>query len=269
MGDIQTISRLNFLRISKKILGTILGKTMVFFYSCYFIILAISLLVIFNMLINVWVLPNTPNIIKIPLFTIAALYLLNSSLKVLGNFMTLTSPILLLAPLCALYAFIDPEPLYLLPILKKEAISIWSGVLSSSFAMQGFLIFPILYPYIEGTNKEKLLTATYANLFVTVFYTFIVLACFVYFSPGEFVFLPEPFLFMIKTVSLIIVERVDLIFLAFWSIIVLSTLTILLYCATNGLGTIFDKSKTKLYSIITGSIVATLSLTSPYPFSTS
>ncbi|MCM2677420.1 GerAB/ArcD/ProY family transporter [Alkalicoccobacillus plakortidis] len=250
---------LTFYTYLKQVLGNIVGNFLILLYTFYFIFITITLLIFFNTLIGAWVLPNTPGIVKLILFIIPALYLLISPLKTIATFMTISSPFLLLAPICATFAFSDSEPLYLLPIFETDWIGIWKGALSSTFAMQGFLILPIIYPFVSGTSKEKLLTATYANIFVTIFYTFIVLACFIYFSPGQFNILPEPFLYMIKTISFTIFERVDLIFLACWSIIVLTTLTILLYASTTGLEIMFNKSKTKLFSIIIGSIVVILS----------
>ncbi|MCM2677478.1 GerAB/ArcD/ProY family transporter [Alkalicoccobacillus plakortidis] len=251
---------LTFYEFQKHILGNKIGKSVIFLYSLYFIVITITLLVFFKTLIDAWVLPHTPDVVKLILFTIPALYLLNSPIKIIASFMTITAPILFLAPICAAFAFSDSEPLYLLPLLETEWGGIWKGALSSSFAMQGFLILPIIYPFVSGTSKEKLLTATYANIFVTTFYTFIVVSCYIYFSPGQFEVLPEPFLYMIKTISFTLFERVDLIFLAFWSIIVLSTLTILLYSASTGLEIIFNRSNTRLFSILIGCIVISLSM---------
>src|SRR5690606_41159333 len=44
-------------------------------------------------------------------------------------------------------------------------------------SFQGYELLMVLYPFVQADRKGVLKAATIANLFVTFFYTFIVLAC--------------------------------------------------------------------------------------------
>ncbi|MCM2677162.1 GerAB/ArcD/ProY family transporter [Alkalicoccobacillus plakortidis] len=249
-----------FYEMLESLLGKTLGKIISILYIAYYLAVAAFVLLVFNFLISVWVLNKTPDIIAIPLFVVACLYLLNSNIQVIARFMTIIGPIMLLIPLLATYAFFDSEPLYLLPILTSTWMEIGKGVFTASLSMQGFLIVTILYPLVKGSNKEKLVAATYANVLVTAIYTFTVVASFVYFSPGQFEILPEPLLYMIKTISLVLIERIDLIFLAIWSIVVLATLVSYLYMASSGMTTVFNHKKPLWFNIFSGAIISVLAL---------
>ncbi|MEK4563587.1 endospore germination permease [Alkalihalobacillus sp. FSL R5-0424] len=233
---------MTFFELLEALLGKYVGKCLSVLYITYFLSLTTIVLIFFNFLISVWVLNKTPDIVKIPLFVFGCFYLLHSDLRVIARFLTIVGPVVLLVPFLACYAFFDSEPLYLLPVFSSNFLDISQGVLTGSLAMQGFLILSILYPYIEGSDKEKLLSATYANIMVTATYTFTIIASFVYFSPGQFLILPEPLLYMVKTISLVVIERIDLIFIAFWSVTVLATIVGYLYIISTGMATVFQKS---------------------------
>ncbi|MDQ0207758.1 GerAB/ArcD/ProY family transporter [Alkalicoccobacillus murimartini] len=249
-----------FFGMLESLLGKTFGKILSILYIVYFLFIATIVLLVFNFLIHVWVLNKTPDIVAIPLFVIASLYLLCSDLRIIGRFMAIAGPIILLAPICATYAFFDSEPLYLLPILDSDWLGIGKGIWVSSMSMQGFLIISIVYPFIKGTKKEIFLASTYANIMVTAIYTFIVIASFVYFSPGQFRILPEPLLYMIKTISLVLIERIDLVFLAFWSVVVLATIVSYLYMASIGMTTVFNQPKRLWFSLLSGVIISVLAL---------
>ncbi|MBM0066613.1 GerAB/ArcD/ProY family transporter [Alkalicoccobacillus gibsonii] len=233
---------MTFFELLESLLGKYVGKFVSILYITYFLSLTTIILIFFNFLISVWVLSQTPDIVKIPLFVLGCFYLLHSDLRIIARFLTIIGPVVLLVPFLACYAFFDSEPLYLLPVFSSDTVDILKGVLTGSLAMQGFLILSILYPYIEGSDKEKLLSATYANIMVTAIYVFTIIAAFVYFSPGQFEILPEPLLYMVKTISLVLIERIDLIFLAFWSVTVLATIVGYLYIISTGMATVFQRS---------------------------
>lgn len=56
---------------------------------------------------------------------------------------------------------------------------------------------------------------TIANLCTTLFYLFITLICFMFFSPRELNIIPYPVVYLLKTLSFGIIERTDLLFLSF------------------------------------------------------
>ncbi|MGE7332040.1 GerAB/ArcD/ProY family transporter, partial [Bacillus thuringiensis] len=68
----------------------------------------------------------------------------------------------------------------------------------------------------------------------TCFYTFLTLACTLFFSPKEILLIPQPVLYLIKSFELSIIERPDIVFTSSWIIIVSSTIMAFLYAASKG-----------------------------------
>ncbi|WP_367576984.1 GerAB/ArcD/ProY family transporter [Shouchella clausii] len=62
--------------------------------------------------------------------------------------------------------------------------------------------------------------------------------------------MPEPFLYLIKSFSFPIVERIDLIFLCLWSVIVITTYGIYVYCGVIGTMTLFRSQRYHLYIVL-------------------
>ncbi|PAD47995.1 hypothetical protein CHI09_04845 [Shouchella clausii] len=81
-------------------------------------------------------------------------------------------------------------------------------------------------------------------------YLIVVVACYTSFSAGELKLLPEPFLYLIKSFSFPIVERIDLIFLCLWSVIVITTYGIYVYCGVIGTMTLFRSQRYHLYIVL-------------------
>ncbi|BBP92756.1 hypothetical protein BsIDN1_63740 [Bacillus safensis] len=52
---------------------------------------------------------------------------------------------------------------------------------------------------------------------------------FMFFSPAELDVIPNPVLYLLKTITFGVIERTDLIFLSFWVFVILATLSNYLY----------------------------------------
>lgn len=88
---------------------------------------------------------------------------------------------------------------------------------------------------------------TISNICTTLFYLFITLICFMFFSPIELDVIPNPVLYLLKTISFGIIERTDLIFLSFWVFVILATLSNYLYFCANGLASLLKTKEHKKY----------------------
>ncbi|HEU5138704.1 MAG TPA: GerAB/ArcD/ProY family transporter [Bacillales bacterium] len=221
--------------IAKRITGKWAGTLISLGYFGYFVLTGSLILILFSRTLNVWVLPKTPQWIIILLMVAAGVYIAKENLRVLARFYTFVSVLFVFLLFFMVFTLKDSNYLYLLPIGQSGVSGISQGVKAAFSSMAGFEILLVIYPYVQGSATQKLKAATYANLFVTLFYTFIILTCFMYFSPAEIALVPEPLLYMFKAFSFKIIERIDLIFLSIWVVAVTTSFMTYLYLASNGL----------------------------------
>lgn len=236
--------------ICEKVFGKWIGKVFIALLIVYFFILAGLVLKGFTQLIAIWILNKTPESVFMILFLGACLPMLFSSLKNIGRMLVLTAPIVLTIPVVAGYAFIYGDYLHLLPIGVTDMSGITKGLLASMFAINGFIVVSVVLPHVEGSPMQKFKVLSAAHWSVTFIYLIVLLTSFLTFSHGEMKLLPEPFLYMIKSFSLTIIERLDLIFLSFWSISIITTYVIFIYCGAIGMMRLFHTSRYRVVVLI-------------------
>lgn len=139
---------------------------------------------------------------------------------------------------------------YLMPFFQTDLSQFQLGLKDVVLSMNGFEMILIISPFMKGTIKERYKVMTISNICTTLFYLFITLICFMFFSPIELDIIPNPVLYLLKTVTFGIIERTDLIFLSFWVFVILATLSNYLYFCANGLASLLKKKSIKNMSII-------------------
>lgn len=246
--------------ICEKAVGKVFGKILITVLIVYFFAIATLVLKGFTQLIAIWILNDTPETVFVILFIATCLPMLLASLKQMGRILVLTAPIVLLIPIIAAYAFIYGDYLNLLPIGIAHADGIIRGVFSSMFAINGFIVLSVVFPYVKASPKEKLKVLSWAHWSVTAIYIIVLMTSFISFSHGEMKLLPEPYLYMIKSFSLTLIERLDLIFLSIWSLSIITTYVIFIYCSSIGVLHLFKSTRYRLVIILTVILTAVLEL---------
>ncbi|TMW73905.1 GerAB/ArcD/ProY family transporter [Alteribacter natronophilus] len=215
------------------IAGRLTGRLITTAYTIYFITVAILVLVIYKNIILTWLFPATPGWVIQLLLIISAWYLSREKLHIIVRFYVFVSALFLLVVGVLLFALGDLNPLYIFPIGHHGIGPILKGVMAAMQAMLGFSVFMFIFPYIEYKKKRDVLkTATFANLFTTAFYGITVLITMMFFSPPELKLVPQPLLYMLKTFSTPVIDRLDLIFLAMWIVSVTTSLMTYVYLAS-------------------------------------
>lgn len=231
----------NILEISGLLFGNKIAKLIAIFYSLYFISVGSLVLVLYIQIINRWILPNTPNWVIGGLLVIAGIYLSVDGLRILARFFTLVTPLILLPVLLVSYTLKDANIYYLLPIGQAGIKDIVMGSKDAFLSMLGFEIFLLAFPLVSGTNRQKFKAVSYANLFITLLYTFLIIVTFIYFSPEEMIILPDPLLYSLKSYTFKVIERTDLLFLSLWIFLVFTTFGSYLFFAADSGANFFKK----------------------------
>ncbi|WP_158651594.1 GerAB/ArcD/ProY family transporter [Mesobacillus jeotgali] len=229
------------LDISTTLLGRKIGKLISFFYLLYFISVGSLILVLYSQIIERWILQNTPKWVICGLLVIAGIYLCVDGLKILARFYTLVTPLIILLVLLVSYTLKDSNIYYILPIGQAGLKNIVFGSKDAILSMLGFEIILLVFPMVSGTYRQKFKAISFANLFTTLLYAYLIFVAFVYFSPNEIKILPEPLLYILKSYTFKIIERTDLLFLSFWIFLVFTSFGSYLYLAAKTGARLFNK----------------------------
>ncbi|WP_170006595.1 GerAB/ArcD/ProY family transporter [Bacillus fonticola] len=232
---------LNFYDVLTAYCGKRFGSAVIFVYILYFSLVGILLVVLFVRMINRWVLPLTPTWIIGFMLVIAALYLAREQIRILARFNVFVTPLLFVLLFLITYTIQYVNPLYVLPLFQASWADIFSTTKDATTAMLGFEIILVLYPFISGDARKKLTAFSLANFVLTLFYVYVTIVCYMFFSPVELTLIPEPVLYILKSFSFQIIERTDLLFLSIWIVCAFTSLVNYLYIASAGLAKTLNK----------------------------
>lgn len=252
---------LTIYEITPLVIGRRFGKVIIFCYVIYFIVTGSLVLSRFIQVIDTWILQRTPNWILIFLTLGVCVYLIKDTLRSIARFYVLVTPLLIILFGLVTYALKDANFLYIFPIGQSGIPNIVKGSKEAIFSMLGFEFMLFLYPYVNATDGRKLMAISTANLFVTLFYTYMVFASLVFFETRQDLYLtPQPLLYMIKSYSFQIVERIDLFFLSIWIISVVTSIASWIFLASNGLKYCFTRVNHAASLLYTAAVVFIIAL---------
>jgi spore germination protein (amino acid permease) len=240
--------------IAQSLFGKWVGKTIIILYSLYFILIGGLVLVKFSHILKAWMMPLTPYWVLLSLVMVAAVFIAKDHLQVMARFFILASIVFIGFIGMAAYSLKDANLTFIMPVGINGAVPVMQGMVPALQAFEGFELLLVLHSFVRADKKSVLKAATIANIFVTLFYFFLVLASLLFFSPKEMKLVPEPVLYLTKSFSFQIIERPDLIFTSMWIALVATTLMGILYAASLGLSVVMNSNKIIYWVIIAGGI---------------
>lgn len=217
-----------------KILGKYLGLIFNVIYTLHFLFISVLILILYNSIVAKWILFETPSWIIILIMAFTGAYFISSSPREIARFSTIVTPLLLILFGFILYGYTGVHPLYILPMGEVGMSTILKSSQDAVVALLGFDVALVFLAYTEGARSKKIKVISYASLFVTILYTFIVLTTYMYFNPLEIVIVPEPVLYMLKAFSFSIIERTDLVFISIWMVSVATSFISYLFLTAKG-----------------------------------
>src|SRR5690625_4321124 len=236
--------------IIQLVFGKWIGKTIIIFYSIYFIILGGVFLAKYAFILKSWMMPLTPKWILIVLILLLSVYTAIENIQVIARLLTLSSIILVIFIGISAFALRDAHITYILPIGNSGLKSIIDGIPVSIYSFIGFGYFIIIHPFVQSDYKGIVRTVTISNITITLFNTFMVLTSLLFFSSKELKRIPEPVLYLVKSFNFNIIGRPDLIFTSMWIVLVVTTSIMMLYVTSLGLTTAIRIGKRSIYVYI-------------------
>ncbi len=232
--------------IAEQITGKFFGKFIGAIYILYAIVISTLILVLFQDILKLWVLPNTPKWVIMFLMVFASLYLVKERVRVIARFYLFVTSMI---PFLIILTFISfpevAEYRYLFPIGQAGAMKILLGAHSVLISMLGFEMLLLLSKYVDASDRSIFKFVSIANGTTTAIYIFLTMISYVVFSPKEIEIVPQPVLYMLKAITFKIVERIDLLFLSIWIVIVTTSLMSYLLFASKGLAHFLKKEEHK------------------------
>lgn len=249
---------------SQIILGRILGRIVNILYILYLLIIVSYIFNIMNDKIIRWILPETPIWILLAMVIILLVYGCMGTLKNMISLYSFVFIFILILFFISLLTFQDPiiDIRNLFPIGSNGVLEILK---KSEYIIPSFIGYETLLIYFAFVKNPKKLSSTkgafFAVLFVTLFYTYIVIISMMMFSSVEMQLIPEPVLYMLRAINLNILQRLDLIFLTVWALVVASTALSYGFLGSMGISKLF-RIKHKPAVVIAGMIFLCTSIIS-------
>jgi spore germination protein (amino acid permease) len=233
---LKRFPNLIYTEITQKILGRFLGKLINIFIYMNFILVGGLLTIIFIKIINLWLLPLTPNWIISILILTACIYLAVSDLRMIARFFVLATTLILLLLFTSLLSWFTPKEIqYILPIGSSGFKNILLGTNNSLLAMLGFEGILFIFPFIIENKKGVLKTISMANIFIAIFYTYFIFLSLISFSTDQLAQMREPILNLLRGITYKMVDRVDLIFLSIWIVPMSTSIIAYLFLASKSM----------------------------------
>lgn len=250
----------NLFEIIEIVLGKFIGKIIVFFYCLFFISTGAILFAKYTIILKSWMLPLTPKSILIGALSIITVYLAIDNLQVISRFFILASSVLLVFLGFVIFSLKDANYTYIMPIGVHGVKNILKGAVVTSLSFQGFEYALFFAPFVKMKKNTIIKTMTWTNVFVTLFYTFVVLATQLFFSSNELELVPEPIFYLVKSFSFKVIERPDLIFISLWLVLVVTSSVVLFFMTSFATTALFNVKNRTPFVYITVSFSFFLSL---------
>jgi spore germination protein (amino acid permease) len=203
------------------LLGKWLGNACIVLVILYCLFASVTILGSTVGILNVWILSQTPGYMIAILFSIPTYMILRSGVNIIGRYAELIFYLTLWMPLVMLTTLKDTNWLNLLPVFKDGWAPILAGTKLTVYSFLGFELAFFLYPFLQK-KKYAALGIVAANTLSLLVFMQVTLLCFTYFSPDEITHYTWPTLNLWKMIEFRFLERIDILFLAFY-LLILST----------------------------------------------
>ncbi|MEB4855761.1 GerAB/ArcD/ProY family transporter [Priestia aryabhattai] len=240
-GLTHRLPGLTLYQMTSKLLGKWIGNFLNVGYVFYYIIVSSVITVLYVNVLKRWLYHLTPAYVLVFLLVVIALYFAKENVRNIGRFFTIVSVFLIILVLLVSNAYKEADVRYLFPIGHSGIQNILLASKEGSISMLGFEAILILAPFVKAKSTMTLKMVMLSNCIVTILYVYIIIACYMFFSPDEILIVPEPVLYILKATQNSVIERIDLVFITFWIISVITSLIMYVYISSVGMQEIFKK----------------------------
>ncbi|MDF2725864.1 MAG: spore gernimation protein [Paenibacillus sp.] len=195
--------------------GRWVGKAAAAAFAFYIFFYGYTSLVRTVLYMKIWLLPQTPAFVTVMLLLLPIYAIARSGVRILGRYAELIIFISFWIPFVYLYTLKGGHWLHLAPVLKQGWQPVISGTSTVVLSYSGLGALFVLYPFLRN---KRLASAgiVISNTISMLIFILVTIACFVYFSPDEIKEYNEPVVNVLKTIEFKFIERVEILFIAFY-----------------------------------------------------
>ncbi|MHA6250485.1 GerAB/ArcD/ProY family transporter [Oceanobacillus sp. CAU 1775] len=247
---------------SKLIVGKILGSIINFLYITHLLIIVSYIFVNINDIFIRWIFPDTPGSIFLAIGILILIYGCIGKIKNMVYLFSFLFVFVLFLFFITLFTFFDPyfDFRYLFPVGANGFRTILHGSINAMPAFTGFETLLIYFAFVKQPQKlSSTKGSIIAVLFITLLYTYVTFISTMMFSPHEFPLVLEPVLFMLRAIDIHVIQRLDLVFLMIWGIVIATSIISYGYVGSIGISKLFHV-KHKLAVFLSGIAVFCLSI---------
>ncbi|PET75899.1 hypothetical protein CN514_03555, partial [Bacillus sp. AFS001701] len=247
---LKRFPNLTIFEICSYFFGKWLGGILKIGYILYFIFIAYLINQFYLFIFSKWVFPNSPSWSILLLLFIIGIYLGKENIRTTTRFFQLSFWTFLIIFIFSVEAFQQVEWKFLLPVTQANFAQIVKGSYKSYVFLHGFECLLVLYPFVNSAHRKTIKSTILSTIFITMINLFTVVLCFIFFSKKEMRLIPEPTIYLFKTLTLFKeLERLDLLFLSVWFFIIASSYVSYLNLANIGISNLIRKNR--IYSTLT------------------
>ncbi|MCH5584266.1 spore germination protein [Shimazuella sp. AN120528] len=232
-----------------KYFGKWLGKGILFCWIIYTLYAASYVFMYTVYLIKVWVLPNTSPILLGILFIVPIFQITVRGLPMISRYAELTFLVTIwMYPIILITAHYGMW-FNLLPIVKDGWMPIFKSTPTTALSFLGFELIYLLYPHLK--NKKQAYKGMFiANTMTAIVLLLVTILSYVRLSEAELSYAIWPTLDLIKLIRFPFLERLEIIFISAYIIILFMTIIPYLYMALSGTSQLIQRSSLKKYALV-------------------
>ncbi len=235
----------SFVKVCRKVSGKWLGSLFSILLAVYSILTASILLRVFIEVVSMFLLTETPILVKLILMLLVCAYLASGTTKVLGRVNEFLFYLLLPLIFFSLFAVIENADIRnLMPVFNYKLSDYAKASLTTGFAFSGFELYLIFHPYVIR-EKEAFRASLYALLITLAIYVYTVLVAVLVFGSELVQVFLWPTLRILSVTEVPIIERIEFIFIQWWIAVSFRPITIQYFCASQIITELFKLKSQK------------------------
>lgn len=231
------------------VFGRFFGKLLLLLTVLYVVFILTVVTASYQQLISDWLNIYTPTWVIILMLLIPSLYLAIEKIALIARFSMLITFVIPVLFIVVLFVYAAPQFFYLLPVGSSGVNAIIQGVVPAIAALSGFEMLVFISHYLKEDKLRGLKKGMLGTGLVTLFYIFLIVSVQVFFYIDEIKIVPYPVLYIMKALSFMVIDRIDIVFLTFWIVISTAVCINYLFVAGIGIQTLFHLSTHK-YSVM-------------------
>ena len=185
-------------------------------YLTYWFFYLIVFVIYITYVLTTWVFMNTPNFVLIAVFLSVCFYASVSRPETAVNLGVILIPMFILFLIFMFIAVPNLHATNLLPLFHDRANTWMLGFVYSTYAFGGAEMYVMLRKYVINNEKINKKIITIYFVILTSTYLLSILFTLMFFTLEEIKLVPEPILYILHSLEVTFVKRLDLFFTYIW-----------------------------------------------------